>query len=314
MVEFESGGVISTVKLTANRHPLITMFKGIYTALITPFANGKVDEKAFQAFVEWQISEGVHGLVPCGTTGESPTLTYDEHKRVIELTIEVAKGRVPVMAGTGSNSTEEAIMFTSHAKKAGADCALVVAPYYNKPTQEGLYQHFKAINDAVDLPLFIYNIPGRSVVNIADETLVRLSALPNIVGVKDATGDLTRPLMLRAKGGKKLQMFSGEDMTAVAFNVSGGQGCISVVSNVMPKQAAAVQNASLKGEHAKALELLEPMVPLIDALFAETSPAPVKYALSLMGKANADLRLPLVLPREETRAKLQNLLRSLNLI
>jgi 4-hydroxy-tetrahydrodipicolinate synthase len=292
----------------------MTQFTGIYTALITPFANGKVDEKAFQNFVEWQIQEGVHGLVPCGTTGESPTLSYDEHKRVIELTVEVAKGRVPVMAGTGSNSTDEAIMFTAHAKKAGAEAALVVAPYYNKPTQEGLYQHFKAINDAVELPIFIYNIPGRSVVNISDETLVRLSALPNVAGVKDATGDLTRPLMLRSKGGKKLQLFSGEDMTAVAFNVSGGQGCISVLSNVMPKQAAAVQNASLKGEHAQALALLEPMVPLIDALFAETSPAPVKYALSLMNKANPDLRLPLVLPKEETCVKLRAVLSSLNLI
>ncbi len=292
----------------------MTLFKGIYTALVTPFANGKVDEKAFQHFVEWQISEGVHGLVPCGTTGESPTLTYDEHKRVIQLTVEVAKGRAPVMAGTGSNSTEEAIMFTAHAKKAGADAALVVAPYYNKPTQEGLYQHFKAIHDAVDLPLFIYNIPGRSVVNISDDTLARLAALPRIQGVKDATGDLTRPLLLRAKGGRPLQLFSGEDMTAVAFNASGGCGCISVVSNLLPKAAAAVQTASLSGDHAGALARLEPMVPLIDVLFAETSPAPVKYALSRMGKCQSDLRLPLVLPREETRTRIDTVLQNLNLI
>lgn len=292
----------------------MTQFTGIYTALITPFANGKVDENAFQQLVDWQIQEGVHGLVPCGTTGESPTLSYDEHKRVIALTVEVAKGRVPVMAGTGSNSTDEAIMFTAHAKKAGAEGALVVAPYYNKPTQEGLYQHFKAINDAVDLPIIVYNIPGRSVVNMTDETLVRLSALPNIVGVKDATGDLTRPLTLRAKGGGNLQLLSGEDMTAVAFNVSGGRGCISVLSNVMPKQAAAVQNASLAGEHAQAMALLEPMVPLVEALFAETSPAPVKYALSLMNKCKPDLRLPLVLPKEETCIRVRTVLSSLNLI
>src|SRR4051812_35892441 len=199
-------------------------FHGIYTALITPFKDGKVDEKAFQSFVEWQVSEGVHGLVPCGTTGESPTLSHEEHNRVVALCVEVAKGRAKVMAGTGSNSTEEAIQLTRHAKKAGADGALIVAPYYNKPTQEGIYQHYKAIQDAVDLPIIIYNIPGRSVINISDDTLARLSELPNIAGVKDATGDLARVHTLRAKMKKKLELLSGEDMTAVAFNAVGGQG------------------------------------------------------------------------------------------
>ena len=188
-------------------------FKGIYTALITPFRDGRIDERAFQSLVEWQIAEGIHGLVPCGTTGESPTLSHEEHNRIIDLTIEVAKGNVPVMAGTGSNSTDEAIMMTRHAKEAGADGALIVAPYYNKPTQEGIYQHFKAIHDAVQFPLIIYNIPGRSVINISDETLARLAELPYIVGVKDATGDLARPYTLRAKTQKPLQMLSGEDMT-----------------------------------------------------------------------------------------------------
>lgn len=273
----------------------ITNFKGVYTALITPFtASGAVDEAAFQAFVEWQIEQGIHGLVPCGTTGESPTLSHDEHNRVIDLTVEVAKGRVPVMAGTGSNSTEEAIMTTRHAKKAGADSVLVVAPYYNKPTQEGLYQHFKAINDAVEIPIFIYNIPGRSVVNMTDETLARLAELPNIVGLKDATGDLARPYTLRKKLKSPLQLLSGEDMTAVAFNVSGGQGCISVASNVVPKACAEIQEACFKSDYVSALTLQDKLVDLISVMFCETSPAPVKYALSQLGKCGPKLRLPLV--------------------
>ena len=291
------------------------MFKGIYTALITPFSGGKLDEKAFQAFVEWQINEGVHGLVPCGTTGESPTLSHEEHNRVVDLCIEVARGRVPVMAGTGSNSTEEAIMMTQHAKRSGASGALIVAPYYNKPTQEGIYQHYKAIHDAVEIPIVIYNIPGRSVINITDDTLARLAELPNIVGVKDATGDLARPYTLRSllsspyKGadqgpnlppsrGKEFSLLSGEDMTAVAFNASGGTGCISVTSNIMPKRCAEVQNACLAGDFKKALALQDALVPLHEIMFCETSPAPVKYAASLMGKCAPDLRLPLVMPSE----------------
>lgn len=289
-------------------------FKGIYTALITPFKEGKVDEKAFQSFVEWQINEGVHGLVPCGTTGESPTLSHEEHNRVIDVCVEVARGRVPVLAGTGSNSTDEAVALSLHAKKAGAAGLLIVSPYYNKPTQEGLYQHFKAINDAVQLPIIVYNIPGRSVVNITDDTLARMAELSHVVGVKDATGDLARPYTLRQKSKKPLQLLSGEDMTAVAFNASGGQGCISVTSNIMPRQCAQVQNACLSGDYTRALALHDPMVPLHHILFCETSPAPVKFAASLMGKCRADLRLPLVLPQEENKTHITQVLKTLRLL
>ncbi len=298
----------------------MTFFTGIYTALITPFSGGKVDEKAFQAFVEWQVNEGVHGLVPTGTTGESPTLSHDEHNRVIDMTIEIAQslnrdgGRAKVMAGTGSNSTEEAIMTTRHAKKAGADGALIVAPYYNRPTQEGLYQHFKAINDAVEIPLVIYNIPGRSGVNIADETLVRLSALQNVVGVKDATGDLARVHTLRARQKKPLDLMSGEDMTAVAFNAIGGVGCISVSSNIMPKACAEVQNACLRGDWVTALALQDKLVALHEVMFCETSPGPVKYAASLMGKCSAEMRLPLVEPSENSKNAVRQTLISLGLL
>jgi len=290
------------------------MFQGIYTALITPFKDGKVDEKAFQSFVEWQVNEGVQGLVPCGTTGESPTLSHEEHNRVIDLCVEVAAGRVKVMAGTGSNSTDEAIMTTLHAKKAGADGALVVAPYYNKPTQEGLYQHFKAIHDAVDLPLVIYNVPGRSVVNIADETIVRLAELKNIVGLKDATGDLARVPTLRSKLKTPIDLLSGEDITAVAFNVSGGVGCISVSSNVVPKACAAVQAATLAGDYAKANQLQDALVALHNIMFCETSPAPVKYAASLLGKCTPDLRLPLVGLSETNKRQIEQILKNLSLI
>ncbi len=289
-------------------------FKGIYTALITPFKGGKVDEKAFQAFVEWQVSEGVHGLVPCGTTGESPTLNHEEHKRVVELCIEAAAGRVPVMAGTGSNATDEAIELTRHAKKAGAAGALVVAPYYNKPSQEGIYQHYKALNDACDLPIFIYNIPGRSVINITDDTLARLSELPNIAGVKDATGDLARPYILRSKMKKPLQLLSGEDMTAVAFNVSGGQGCISVASNIMPKTCAAVQEACMIGDYKTAIELQDTLTELNQVLFCETSPIPVKFAASLMNKCGNELRLPLVQPSEDSKNHITQVLKKLHLL
>ncbi len=291
------------------------MFKGIYTALITPFTEkNTVDERKFQDFVEWQISEGVHGLVPCGTTGESPTLTHAEHNRVIDLCIEVAKGRVPVMAGTGSNSTDEAIMTTRHAKKSGADSVLVVAPYYNKPTQEGIYQHFKAINDAVDIPIILYNVPGRSVVNMSDDTIARLAELPNIVGLKDATGDLARPYTLRKKLTKPFQLFSGEDMTAVAFNVSGGHGCISVSSNIMPKACAQVQNACAKNDYVSALTLHDKLIELHDVMFCETSPAPVKYAASLIGKSLPNLRLPLVEASPQAKNKVKEILSKLSLL
>lgn len=290
------------------------MFQGIYTALITPFKNGKIDEKAFQSFVEWQVKEGVHGLVPCGTTGESPTLSHEEHHRVIDLCIEAAAGKVKIMAGTGSNSTAEAIAMTRYAKKAGADGALLVAPYYNKPTQEGIYQHYKAINDAVSIPMIIYNIPGRSVINISDDTLVRLSELPNIVGVKDATGDLVRPLTLRHKLKRKWALLSGEDMTAVAFNAAGGVGCISVTSNIMPRACAEVQKTCLSGDFVKARKLNDTLVPLHSVLFCETSPSPVKFAASLMGKCKPDLRLPLVGPGEENKKHLRQVLKNLRLI
>ncbi len=299
------------------QHTIVTgkfMFQGVYTALITPFKNGKIDERAFQSFVEWQIKEGVHGLVPCGTTGESPTLSHAEHQRVIELCVEAANGKVPVMAGTGSNSTDEAIAMTKFAKKAGADGVLSVAPYYNKPTQEGIYLHFKAIHDAVKIPIILYNVPARSVVNISDDTLARLSQLPNIVGVKDATGDLARPYTLRAKLKRKWDLLSGEDMTAVAFNASGGVGCISVTSNIVPKACAEVQNACLKGDFKKALALSDRLTELHNVMFCETNPTPVKFAASLIGKCNAEVRLPLAPLSENGKKQMRQALKNLRLL
>ncbi|MEN3973537.1 4-hydroxy-tetrahydrodipicolinate synthase [Emcibacter sp. SYSU 3D8] len=277
------------------------MFRGSITALITPFKDGEVDQAAFQAFVEWQIDEGTNGLVPVGTTGESPTLSHDEHRRVVELCIEAAAGRVPVMAGTGSNSTDEAIELTHHAKQAGADAALVVTPYYNKPTQEGLYAHFKAIAEAVDIPIFIYNIPGRSVVNMTVETMARLALLPNIIGVKDAAGDLTRPSLQRWKIGPDFIQLCGDDGVALGFNAHGGVGCISVAANVAPRLVSQFQHATLQGNFGRALELQDQLMPLHSALFVETSPSPVKYAASLLGKCREDVRLPLVQVTQPTR-------------
>ena len=281
------------------------MFKGSITALITPFANGKVDDGAFQDFVAWQIAEGTHGVVPCGTTGESPTLSHDEHKRVVELCVEVAKGKIPVIAGTGSNCTEEAVELTRHAKQAGADAALVVAPYYNKPSQEGLFRHYEAIVKAVDLPVIVYNIPGRSVINIAVDTFARLAKLPNIVGVKDATADLARPLQMRVAIGEAFCQLSGEDATAIAFNAQGGVGCISVTSNVAPRLCADMQNAWAKGDLATCFAIRDKLMPLHDSMFCETSPAPVKYAASLLGKCSDQVRLPLVEASEDARAKVK---------
>ncbi|MBI3446559.1 MAG: 4-hydroxy-tetrahydrodipicolinate synthase [Magnetospirillum sp.] len=290
------------------------MFKGSITALITPFRNGKVDEKAFQDLVAWQIAEGTHGVVPCGTTGESPTLSHEEHHRVVEVCLEVAKGKVPVIAGTGSNSTDEAIDLTRHAKKAGADAALVVAPYYNKPSQEGLFRHFEAIAKAVDLPIIVYNIPGRSVIDISVETFVRLSALPNIVGIKDATADLARPLRIQAALGNRLCQLSGEDATAIAFNAQGGVGCISVTSNVAPKLCARMQNAWATGDLATASEINVKLMGLHEAMFCETSPAPVKYAASLLGKSTPDVRLPLVAASENARHRVEAAMKAAGLI
>ena len=269
------------------------MFKGSFTALITPFKDGKVDDDAFRRIVEWQIGEGAHGLVPVGTTGESPTLSHEEHRHVIELCIATAAGRVPVIAGTGSNSTAEAVDFTQHAESAGADGALVVAPYYNKPTQEGLYQHYKAINDNAGIPIIIYNIPGRSVVDISVDTMARLFELPNIAGVKDATADLARVSQQRAAMGPDFNQLSGEDATALGFMAHGGHGCISVTANIAPGLCGAFQDACLAGNYDKALEIQDRLMPVHDALFVEANPVPVKYAASRLGLCAPDARLPL---------------------
>jgi 4-hydroxy-tetrahydrodipicolinate synthase len=285
------------------------MFKGSIVALLTPFRNGAVDERAFQDFVEWQIAQGTHGLVPCGTTGESPTLSHSEHKRVVALCVEAAKGRIPVIAGTGSNSTAEAIDFTRHAKSAGADAALIVCPYYNRPTQEGLYRHFQAIHDAVELPIIIYNIPIRTAVDMSVATMARLAKLSNIVGVKDATNDLARPLRTRQAIGPDFCMLSGEDVTALAFNAQGGVGCISVTANAAPRACADMQEAWQKGDIARATRINDRLAALHDALFVETSPAPVKYAASLLGKSTPEVRLPLVAASAEAQAKVQQAMR-----
>jgi 4-hydroxy-tetrahydrodipicolinate synthase len=292
----------------------MAMFKGSFTALITPMRDGGLDERAFQSFVDWQIKQGTHGLVPCGTTGESPTLSHPEHMRVAELCIEVAKGRVPVIAGTGSNSTAEAITLATHAEKAGADAQLVVTPYYNKPTQEGLYRHYKAIHDSCGLPIVIYNIPGRSVIDMSVETMARLAELPRIVGVKDATNDLMRPLRTKLAIGPEFSMLSGEDGTAVAFLAQGGHGCISVTSNVAPKLCAEMHMAWQKGDLATVQSINERLMPLHLALFAETSPAPVKYAASLLRLCTAELRLPLCEIQEATKAKVRDAMARLGLI
>jgi 4-hydroxy-tetrahydrodipicolinate synthase len=289
-------------------------FSGSYTALITPFRDGKVDERAFAKLVDWQIAEGTNGLVPCGTTGESPTLSHIEHHRVVEICIEVAKGRALVMAGAGSNSTAEAISLTQHAQKAGADAVLIVTPYYNKPTQAGLYAHFRAIHDASDLPIIIYNIPARSVVDMSIDTMKRLAELPRIAGVKDATADLARPLRTKLAIGAGFAQLSGEDITALPFLAQGGHGCISVTSNIAPRLCAEMHRAWQAGNLAEAERINELLGPLHDALFAETSPGPVKYAASLLGLATADLRLPLVQPGEATKGAVQAAMRRAGLL
>jgi len=277
------------------------MFKGSLTALITPFKNGRLDEDSLARFVDWQITEGTHGLVPTGTTGESPTLDYDEHKRVVEITIAAARGRVPVIAGTGSNSTAEAIELSQHAEQAGADGLLIVTPYYNKPTQEGLYHHFKAINDAVGIPIIIYNIPPRSVIDMSVSTMARLFELKNIAGVKDATANLARVSQQRAAMGPDFIQLSGEDATALAFMAHGGHGCISVVSNIAPRLCAEFQSACLGGDFKSALALQDRLMPLHDAMFCETNPGPVKYAAARLGLCSAEMRLPMVPLSEAAR-------------
>jgi 4-hydroxy-tetrahydrodipicolinate synthase len=277
------------------------MFKGSITALVTPLRDGAFDEKAFRALVDWQITEGTHGLVPVGTTGESPTLSHDEHKRVVKVCIEAAAGRVPVIAGAGSNNTTEAIDLARFAEKAGADGLLIVTPYYNKPNQEGLYQHYKAINDAVGIPIVIYNIPPRSVIDMSVETMARLFQLKNIVGVKDATAKLDRVSQQRHAMGPDFNQLSGEDATALGFMAHGGHGCISVTANVAPRLCAEFQASCLKGDYAGALTLHDKLMPLHTALFIETNPAPAKYALSLLGKCADTVRLPMVPLAEKTR-------------
>ena len=291
------------------------MFKGSFVALITPMrADGTVDEDAFATFIDWQVGQGTQGLVPVGTTGESPTLDYNEHRRVVEIAVEVAAGRVPVMAGAGSNSTAEAIELTRHAKQAGADAALVVTPYYNKPTQEGLALHYTAIADAVDLPIFIYNIPSRSVVDMSVETMARLAKHPNIVGVKDATANLARPLQQRAACGPAFVQMSGEDHTALAHRASGGHGCISVTANVAPALCSAMHAHWDRGEFGDAMAIQDRLLALHDALFAETSPAPIKYAASLLGHGTDYCRLPMAPVSDPLRNRVRDAMTAADLL
>ena len=291
------------------------MFKGSLVALITPMrADGSVDEKAYADFVDWQIKEGTHGVIPVGTTGESPTLSHNEHRRVVEIAIEVSKGRVPVIAGAGSNSTEEAIALTRHAKEAGADAALIVTPYYNKPTQEGMFLHYTAIADAVDLPIIIYNIPPRSVVDMSVETMARLAKHRNIIGVKDATANLARPLHTSRACGDDFCQLSGEDHTALSFNAAGGVGCISVTANVAPRLCSEMQTAWAEGRLRDAMAIQNRLVPLHDALFAETSPGPVKFAASLLGKTSERCRLPLAPLMAPTRERVRSAMAEVGLL
>ena len=278
-----------------------TSFRGSFTALVTPFDNGGLDEKALRNLVDWQIAEGTNGLVPVGTTGESPTLSHEEHKLVVEWCIEQAKGRVPVVAGSGSNSTREAIELSQHAEEAGADAVLIVTPYYNKPTQEGLYQHFKAINDAIGIPIIIYNIPIRSVIDMSVDTMRRLFELDNIAGVKDATANVVRVSQQRAAMGEGFNQLSGEDATVLGFMAHGGHGCISVTSNVAPRLCAEFHDACRKGDYRTALDYHDKLMPLHTALFIETNPSPVKYALSVLGKCTDTVRLPMVTLAAKTK-------------
>lgn len=282
------------------------MFKGSMPALVTPMKDGAVDFATLEALVEWQIAEGSHGLVPVGTTGESPTLSHDEHEAVVAKVIEVAAGRVPVIAGAGSNNTLEAIRFVRHAADAGAQGALVVTPYYNKPTQAGLIAHYTALAEAVDIPIVIYNIPGRSVVDMTPATMAVLAKLPNIVGVKDATGDLARVSQTRMVCGPDFVQLSGEDATALGFNAHGGVGCISVTANVAPGLCAKFQEATLAGDYATALRLQDKLMPLHEAIFLEPGLVGAKYALSLLGKCREEVRLPLLGLSEGTRLVLKD--------
>lgn len=291
------------------------MFQGSMPALVTPMRNGQIDEEAFQSFVNWQIDEGSHGLVPVGTTGESPTLSHAEHKTVVELCIAAAGKRVPVIAGAGSNNTSEAIDLAVHAEGAGADAVLVVTPYYNKPSQKGLYAHFRAIAEAIAIPLIIYNIPPRSIIDMSVETMKRLyDDCENIIGVKDATANLVRASLQRQEIGTEFVQLSGEDPTALGFMAHGGRGCISVTANVAPALCSQFQNACLAGEFAEALSLQDRLMPLHIALFLEPSPAPTKYALSRLGRIAEDVRLPITPVGDETRQAVDAALRHAGLL
>jgi 4-hydroxy-tetrahydrodipicolinate synthase len=294
------------------------MFKGSFTALITPFKNKRLDKNAFARLINHQIENGTNGIVPGGTTGESPTLSHAEHREIIKIAVKETKGKIPVMAGTGSNSTEEAIHLTKFAEKAGAHAALVVTPYYNKPTQEGLYQHYKAINDNCGIPIFIYNIPGRSVIDMSVDTMSRLFELKNIAGVKDATGDLNRVVQQRKKMGKDFIQFTGEDSNALEFKLRGGVGCISVTANVAPRLCSEMQTLlDYKTDKLilqRAKEINKILQPLHNLMFIETNPAPVKYAVSLLKLCSKDLRLPMVTISKKNQLRIKTLLKKLSLI
>lgn len=285
-------------------------FSGAFTALVTPFKNGSVDEKAYRNFIEWQIDQGIHGLVPCGTTGESATLTHEEHERVIEICIDQAKGRVPVLAGAGSNSTMEAISLTRFAKKAGADGALLITPYYNKPTQEGLFLHFKAVAEAVDFPIVLYNVPGRTGCNMLPPTVARLANLPHIAGIKEATGNLTQVSDVLEQCPASFSVLSGDDFTALSLMQLGGTGVISVTSNIAPAKMAAMYEAQKAGDVVTARKLHFELAPISRAMFMETNPIPVKTALALMDKMDLEFRLPLCPMQAANAEKLQATLRS----
>jgi len=285
------------------------MVKGSITALVTPFTKNGLDEQAYQDFIEWQIASGTHGLVPCGTTGESATLTDKEHRRVIELCVEAAAGRVPVIAGAGSNETTVSIAYAQKAKDVGADAALVVTPYYNKPSQEGIYQHFKAISEAVDIPIVVYNIPGRSVVDITNDTMGRLSKLPTVIGCKDATGDLTRVAGLRERCGEGFIQLSGDDPSSLGHAAHGGRGCISVGSNVAPAIYAEFHNQMIAKDFVGALAINQKLHRLHQDLFLDPSPAPAKYALNLLGKMGTHVRLPITPCRDETKEAVKSAMR-----
>jgi len=279
--------------------------RGSIPALITPMKGGAIDEAAFRKFVSWQIAEGSHGLVPMGTTGESATVSHEEHMRVVEICVQEANGRVPVIAGAGSNSTSEAIALTKFAKDVGADAVLSVEPYYNKPSQEGLYRHFATIAEAVDIPILVYNIPGRCVIEMSVETMARLSRIANIIGVKDATANLMRPSRERLACAKGWRLISGEDGTALGYMAHGGHGCISVTANVAPKLCAQFQEACMKGDYAGALALQDKLMPLHDAMFVEPSPAPAKFGASLLGWCENEVRLPIVAASEQAQARVR---------